>query len=233
MDGDLAPLPDLAALKERHGAWLMLDEAHATGLFGESRRGLAEAFAVSGQVDIHMGTLGKALGSAGGYICGSRVLIDFLINRARSLIFSTAPTPPAAAAAHEAVRIVMSPEGESRRKRLWNNVDRMKNALTRGGWPLPPVQSAIIPLMVGPEADALRWAAAWREAGVFLPAIRYPTVARGAARLRLTLTAAHEEAQCEMVESTLRQPNLAPLIPRVHPAPSAPTPSSIPPHAET
>jgi 8-amino-7-oxononanoate synthase len=191
MDGDFAPLRELVELKDKHGAWLMLDEAHATGLYGEHRRGLAEAHEFADRIEIHMGTLGKALGASGGYICGSRVLIDLLVNRARSFIFSTAPVPAAVAAAAAAVRLVQSNEGEVRRTRLWQRADEVKNALINAGWPLAPVRSAIIPLIVGEEAKAVALAAALREQGIFIPAVRYPTVARGEARLRLTITAAH------------------------------------------
>ncbi len=191
MDGDLAPLREIIELKDRHGAWLMLDEAHATGLYGERRRGLAEACELAHRVEIQMGTLGKALGAAGGYVCGSRRLVDLLVNRARSFIFSTAPVPAASAAATASVRLVQSAEGEARRAQLWQNVDQTKNAVINAGWALPPVQSAIIPLMVGGETKATRLANALREQNLFIPAIRYPTVARGAARLRLTVTAAH------------------------------------------
>ena len=191
MDGDLAPLRDLVDLKDRHGAWLMVDEAHATGLFGQHRRGLAEACEVSSCVEIQMGTLGKAVGAGGGYVCGSRALIDLLVNRARSFIFSTAPVPAAAAAARAGLELIQSPEGEERRVRTWALLDQLKNVLIENGWPLAPVQSAIVPLHVGAEAEAVALAARLRESGVFVPAIRYPTVARGAARLRLTVTAAH------------------------------------------
>ena len=191
MDGDLAPLREIIELKEKFGAWLMLDEAHATGLYGEKRRGLAEAFGFADRIEVQMGTLGKALGAAGGYICGSRPLIDLLINRARSFIFSTAPVPAAAAAATAAIRLVQSDEGEVRRARLWQRVDEVKNRLISADWTLPPVRSAIIPLMVGAEMKAAELANAFREQGIFIPAIRYPTVARGEARLRLTVTSAH------------------------------------------
>ena len=191
MDGDLAPLREVIELKDRHGAWLMLDEAHATGLFGERRRGLVEAQELEGRVEIQMGTLGKAFGAAGGYIAGSRALIDILVNRARSFIFSTAPVPAAAAAATAGLRLVQSQEGEVRRARLWQRVDQLKNELIGAGWPLAPVQSAIVPLVVGAESRALNLAAALREHGIWIPAIRYPTVARNTARLRLTITADH------------------------------------------
>ncbi len=116
MDGDHAPLREMVALKEQYGAWLMVDEAHATGLYGAHRRGLAEELGVSDRIEVQMGTLGKALGASGGYICGSRALVDYLINRARTFIFSTAPVPAAAAAAATAgVRFVQSSAGEERR----------------------------------------------------------------------------------------------------------------------
>src|SRR5438094_2553502 len=194
MDGDLAPLREIVELKERYGAWLMLDEAHATGLFGKNRRGLAEAFELGNRVEIQMGTLGKALGSAGGYICGSRKLIELLINKARSFIFSTAPTPAAAATARAAIQIVKSNEGEQRRTLLWSRVDQVKNGLVGSAWKIPVVRSAIIPIIVGDEAKAVSLAATLAALGILIPAIRYPTVARGQARLRLTVSAAHDSA---------------------------------------
>ena len=210
MDGDLAPLREIIELKDKYGAWLMLDEAHATGLFGEHRRGLAEACDLAHRVEVQMGTLGKALGAAGGYICGSRPLIDLLINRARSFIFSTAPVPAAAAAATAALRLVQSADGEVLRARLWQNVDQTKNALINAGWTLPPVQSAIIPLMVGDESKAIDLAAALREQNMLIPAIRYPTVARGTARLRLTVTAAHKAEDVATLGNALRPTPHAP-----------------------
>ena len=208
MDGDLAPLREIVELKDRHHAWLMLDEAHATGLYGENRRGVAEAFDLADRIEIQMGTLGKALGSGGGYIAGSRALIDVLLNRARSFIFSTAPVPAQAGAALAAVRLVQSAEGESLRQRLWQRVDQTKNAVINAGWPLPPAQSAILPLLIGPEDRAMELAASLRDAGVFVPAIRYPTVARGAARLRLTVTAAHSAEDIAELQRTLQNKHL-------------------------
>ena len=181
MDGDAAPLREIVALKEKYGAWLMVDEAHATGLYGKNRRGLAEESGVSDQIEIQMGTLGKALGASGGYICGSRALVDFLVNRARSFIFSTAPVPAAAAATTAAIQFVRSKSGETRRNLLWQRVKQFK----------PKFQSAIIPILIGDENRAVETAAKLRERNIFVPAIRFPTVARGAARLRVTMTAAH------------------------------------------
>ena len=203
MDGDLAPLREIVALKEKYGAWLMVDEAHATGLFGPGRRGLADELSLSGRIEIQMGTLGKALGSAGGYICGPRELTDYLVNRARSFIFSTAPVPAAAAAARAAVQLVQSSEGATRRDQLWARVNQLKSGLAPLGWDLSRVNSAIIPLVLGPESAAMDAAAALRRAGIFVPAVRYPTVARGQARLRLTLTASHTAQDVDTLLASL------------------------------
>jgi 8-amino-7-oxononanoate synthase len=202
VDGDQAPLRDMVRLKEQFGAWLMVDEAHATGLYGKFRRGLAEECAVAEQIDVQMGTLGKALGAAGGYICGSRHLIDFLINRARSFIFSTAPVPAAAAAAAAGVRLVESKTGEERRNQLWANVAALSRHLeSKGG--------AILPIMIGEEGKAMQIAGALLNQGIFIPAVRFPTVAHGQARLRLTVSAAHSRADVEQLLAALRSLNLA------------------------
>ncbi len=199
MDGDSAPLQEIVALKEKYGAWLMVDEAHATGLHGGNRRGLAEELGVSEQIEIQMGTLGKALGASGGYICGSRLLIDFLINRARSFIFSTAPVPAAAAAATAAVKLVKSPEGQNRLEQLNARVRELHSKLRT---PHSALRSSIIPVILGEESRAVAVAAALREQNIFVPAIRYPTVARGSARLRITLTACHTATEVrQLVES--------------------------------
>lgn len=202
MDGDLAPLREIVALKNKYGAWLMLDEAHATGLFGQNRRGLAEQEGLGDQVEIQMGTLGKALGASGGYICGSRLLIDFLVNRARSFIFSTAPVPAAAAAATAAVQLVQSSFGEEKQQSLWKLIGQLKSFPELSG---STFSSAIIPLLIGDETKAVEVAAALRTHGVFIPAIRYPTVARGEARLRLTMTAAHSSEDLDKLKSALHE----------------------------
>ena len=191
MDGDLAPLAQLVELKDRYHAWLMLDEAHATGCFGSHRRGLAEAAGVSDRVEVQFGTLGKALGAAGGYIAGSRTLIDYLINRARSFVFSTAPVPAAAAAAKAGIELVEGAEGVARAATLWHRVGEMKTELAAASWSAEASASAILPLMVGGETAAVDLSRRLRELGFLIPAIRYPTVARGQARLRLTVSAAH------------------------------------------
>ena len=188
MDGDAAPLRELVTLKEKYGAWLMVDEAHATGLYGTNRRGLAEALGISDRIEIQMGTLGKALGASGGYICGSRTLIDFLVNRARSFIFSTAPVPAAAAAATAGINLVQSGEGKKLNEQLWLRVSEFKSEIRNQK---SEISSAIIPIIIGDETKAVDAATKLREQNIFVPAIRYPTVARGAARLRITLTADH------------------------------------------
>jgi len=202
MDGDAAPLREIVTLKEKYGAWLMVDEAHATGLYGKNRRGLAEASGVSDQIEIQMGTLGKAVGASGGYICGSRVLIDFLVNRARSFVFSTAPVPAAAAAAATGIRLIQSSEGETRRDRLWTRVEelklKIKNQPSR-------ISGAIVPILIGDAAGAVAASAALRMEGFFIPAIRYPTVARDQARLRVTLTAAHETEEIHLLAAALNK----------------------------
>jgi 8-amino-7-oxononanoate synthase len=206
MNGDAAPLREIAALKEKYGAWLMLDEAHATGLFGKNRRGLAEELGISDRIEIQMGTLGKALGASGGYICGSRWLIDFLVNRARSFVFSTAPVPAAAAAARAAVELVQSAEGETRRKALWMRVGQFPSAI---GNRQSAISSAIMPIIIGSENKAVEAAARLRELNIFVPAIRYPTVARGQARLRVTLTAIHSTEDVARLAEALKTLNPA------------------------
>ena len=186
MDGDVAPLREIVELKDRHGAWLFLDEAHGVGVLGAGGRGLAEASGVEGRIEVQMGTLGKALGAHGAYITGHRLLRDFLINRARSFIYSTAPPAPVAAAAAKAVEILGGTEGASLLESLWKNIRSLGAALE-----MPASPSAIVPVIVGAESAAVAASENLLASGFLVPAIRYPTVAKGAARLRVTLSAAH------------------------------------------
>jgi 8-amino-7-oxononanoate synthase len=202
MDGDAAPLREIVALKKKYGAWLMVDEAHATGVCGKNGRGLAGEPGVGHRVEVQMGTLGKALGASGGFICGSRALIDFLVNRARSFIFSTAPVPAAAAAATAAVRFVQSADGEARRKTLWARVGQLQSAIRNRHSKIP---GAIVPILIGNEKKAVEAAAALHERGIFIPAIRHPTVARGRARLRITLTAGHTTEEVNRLAVALNE----------------------------
>jgi 8-amino-7-oxononanoate synthase len=201
MDGDRAPLQQLVDLKKRFDALLFLDEAHAVGVIGANGRGLAAELGLAGEIEVQMGTLSKALGVSGGYICGSRNLIEWLVNRARSFIFSTAPPPAFAAAALAAVEFLASEEGEKRRQTLWARIKTLRAALPPQREPASSVSvgrdpgSAIHPWIVGDEQSAIDLARSLQGDGLLVPAIRYPTVAKGAARLRITVTAVHEEAQ--------------------------------------
>jgi 8-amino-7-oxononanoate synthase len=203
MDGDRAPLRELVELKKRFRALLLLDEAHAIGVIGPNGRGLAAEENVSDDVDVQMGTLSKALGVSGGYICGSRSLIDWLINRARSFIFSTAPPPALAAAACAALDFLSSTEGEARRQLLWRKIDMLKLPPPLTGPNTNNRSSAIFPWMVGDEQAAMDLSHALIDEGFLVAAVRYPTVAKGAARLRITVTAAHEDAQIEALGRAL------------------------------
>jgi len=200
MDGDHAPLREIVKLKDKYGAWLMVDEAHATGLYGANRRGLAEELGVRNGIEIQMGTLGKALGASGGYVCGSRALIDYLINRARTFMFSTAPVPAATAAAAAGVRFIQSNRGEERRILLWQRVTELSSRLKNQR---PEFSSAIIPILIGDETKAVEAATALRGQGIFVPAIRYPTVGRCQARLRVTVTASHTSADIAKLLASL------------------------------
>lgn len=195
MDGDRAPLADIVEIKARYGALLLVDEAHAVGVIGAHGRGLADRLGVAEQVDIQMGTLSKALGVCGGYICANQGIVDLLINKARSFIYSTAPSPIVAAAAAAAVDFLMSDAGEQRRQKLRANLNQLAGELPGEFLGNTSPQSAIVPFIIGPEETALA-AAQWLfESGFFVPAIRYPTVAKGAARLRVTLSASHTPEQ--------------------------------------
>jgi len=205
MDGDRAPLRELVEFKKRFGALLMLDEAHAVGVIGTNGRGFAAAEKLNEDVDVQLGTLSKALGASGGYICGARNLIEWLINRARSFIYSTAPAPGIAAAALAAVEFLASSEGEERRLLLWKRIRLMQELLPSSGLNKKgTANSAIFPWIVGDEQAALYLASALQNEGFLVPAIRYPTVAKGSARLRITVTASHEEDQirslCEAIQ---------------------------------
>jgi len=193
----------LVEIKERHGAWLLVDEAHATGLYSATGAGLVAEAGLSAQMEIVLGTLSKALGSIGGYIAGSRPVIDTLINRARSFIYSTALPPGAIVASHAAVELCQSPEGASLRGCLWGNVARFHAGLP-ARWKRGTLSSsAIQPLICGEAAAALELAARLREQGFLIPAIRYPTVPRNAARLRVTLSAAHADKDIDALNRAL------------------------------
>lgn len=201
MDGDVAPLRGMVELKDGFGAWLMVDEAHATGLFGANRRGMIEELGLSGRVEVQMGTLGKALGSSGGFVAGSRVLIDYLVNRARSFIFSTAPPPSVSAMSVAALGVVRSAEGTALVSRLRENVQQF---CAESGTSVAAKNSPIVPKLIGQEDEAMRVSQALLERGFLVPAVRYPTVARGAARLRITFSASHTREEISRLSAAIQ-----------------------------
>ncbi len=203
MDGDTAPLRKIVELKDRHGAWLLVDEAHATGLYGATGAGLLAEAGLSAHVEIVMGTLSKALGSVGGTIAGSRVLIDWLINRARSFIYSTALPPGVIAASRAAIDLARGPEGTTLRTQLRENIVRFHDGLPSPWKNKTLSASAIQPLICGEASSALQGAAALRDRGFLIPAIRYPTVPRHAARLRVTLSATHATQDIDALNQAL------------------------------
>ncbi len=195
MDGDVAPLGDIVTLARRYRAWVMVDEAHATGVFGPSGAGVVEERGLEGQIEIQMGTLSKALGSFGAYVAGSRVLVEWLVNLARSFIFSTALPPSMLAAARAAIAIVK--DEPERRQRLWNNAERLIEGLSRLGYRVGDTASPIVPVLIGDEDRTMALSAALLERGVFAQGIRPPTVPPGTARLRVTPMATHTDADLE------------------------------------
>ncbi|MGO8761000.1 MAG: 8-amino-7-oxononanoate synthase [Desulfobaccales bacterium] len=189
VDGDLAPLADLVALKERYGAWLMIDEAHATGVLGAKGGGLAAALGLTKRVDIHMGTFSKALGSQGGFVAGDRRLVDYLHNRARSFIYSTALAPPVLGAIDAALTIVaQEPE---RRLFLSREADLFRRSLLAAGLDILGSETQIVPVLVGENERTLTFAARLMDQGLMAVALRPPTVPPGRARVRFSLCAAH------------------------------------------
>ena len=201
MDGDLAPLQEIADLTRQYGCLLMVDEAHALGVIGPTGMGLAEELGIQDQIDFHMGTLGKAAGVAGGYLACAQSWVDLLINRARSFIYSTAPPPAQAAAAAESIRLIRGEQGAHLRAKLWQNIHLFRNASGMSD----PCESAIIPWLVGASEDALGLSAKLRDQGFLVPAIRYPTVPRNTARLRITLGADHEKEATRALAKALHK----------------------------
>ncbi len=211
MDGDWPPLAEIVEMKDRYGALLLLDEAHAVGVIGTHGRGLADHLGLSARIDIHLGTLSKALGTSGGYICASRAIVQLLINRARSFIYSTAPAPASAAAASAAVDFLLSPAGEKRRQLLRTNLLHFADLMPRHFPSGRKIQSAIVPHIIGTADAALTASAQLADRGFFVPAIRFPTVPRDAARLRITLSARHTlkqiSALCVELNSAAASPS--------------------------
>src|ERR1700747_1378852 len=195
MDGDLAPLPELCALAEKYDCIMMVDDAHASGVMGRNGRGTVDNFECHGRVHIQVGTLSKAIGVMGGYVCGSRDLIDFFFLRTAPFFFCTSHTPATAAACMAAFTILDSPEGEKLIKKLWKNTKTFKRELKKRGFQFKASETPIIPIHVGAAAKAFEFSNKLFEAGVFAPAVGYPTVGEGKARIRAIVSAGHKKEQ--------------------------------------
>jgi glycine C-acetyltransferase/8-amino-7-oxononanoate synthase len=192
MDGDVAPLAELLELARRYGARLMVDEAHATGVLGPGGRGTVAAAGLSGEVDVVMGTMGKALGAYGAYVCASAETVDYLVNRARPFVFSTAPPPPVVGAARAALGVL---EAEPERvDRLLANARVLREALATEGLAAGASTTQIVPIEVGEAEPTMALCERALERGVFAQGIRPPTVPEGSSRLRFTVMATHEPA---------------------------------------
>ncbi|WP_285769058.1 8-amino-7-oxononanoate synthase [Peribacillus sp. SI8-4] len=197
MEGDIAPLPGIIDLAERYGSLIMVDDAHATGVLGKDGRGTSEHFGVKGKVDIEMGTLSKAIGAEGGFIAGSRSLIDYLVNKARPFIFSTALPPGVVAGALAAVDIILTePE---RRVHLQDMTRLLYQELTSLGYMVTGGETPILGVICGEPAQAMLLSKELHKYGIYAPAIRPPTVPDGTSRIRLTLMAEHQETHIDHV----------------------------------
>lgn len=203
MDGDLAPLKQLVDVARKHDALLMVDDAHGSGLFGAEGRGTADLAGCADGIDIQMGTFGKGLGSYGAYAATSALLREYLINRARSLVFSTSLPPAVIAATIEAIRLVRGEEGELLRNNLANNVRIIRQGLKSSGFGLPDGITPIIPIMVGDPDRTMQFSKMLLDNGVFLQGIRPPTVPVGTSRLRCTVMATHTADQLQYAVTTI------------------------------
>jgi 8-amino-7-oxononanoate synthase len=205
MDGDLAPLQEIVRVCQAHGAALLVDEAHATGVLGARGSGLCEELGLGDAVDVRMGTLSKALGGLGAYICASRPVVELVLNRARPLVFSTALPAALCAAAEAAVDLVEL--DDALRARLWRNIRRFSEGLRSLGFLAEP-RSAVFPVIVGEPERAVAASRALRARGLLVKAIRPPTVPEGTSRLRFCLSAAHTEGHVDLALQGLRSLNL-------------------------
>lgn len=233
MDGDFAPLSEIVELCKKHQVWLMIDDAHATGIFGEHGIGMAEHFKVLGEIQIVTGTLSKALGSQGGFVCGSRQMIDYLVNRARAFIYTTALSPASCGAALAALTLIQ--EEPEKRKRLlslardfreqlskkfpaagdflgsspapqsWVSENDSQRTLTSGAGMRGEGGSQIVPFLTGSIETTLKFSEKLREAGIFAPAIRPPTVPKNQCRLRFSLTCEHSHQDLERLIAALER----------------------------
>jgi 8-amino-7-oxononanoate synthase len=205
MDGDLAPLPGLLALCERYGAWLVVDDAHGFGVLGEHGRGALEHFSLRSPNLVYVGTLGKAAGVGGAFVAAHRAVVELMIQRARPYIYTTAAPPALAHALLASLDIVEGPEGMERRAHLTQLIALLDRELKLQRWQRPVSHTAIQPIIIGANDEALRVAGRLHEQGLWVPAIRPPTVAPGTARLRVTLCAAHTEEDVAQLAAALNE----------------------------
>ena len=203
MDGDIAPLQEVADLAEQHTALLMVDDAHAGGVLGQQGRGSVDLCGVAGRVDIQMGTFGKALGSFGAYAACSKLVRDYLINRSRSLIFSTSLPPAVLAASSAAVELVQGKEGQQLRQQLADNSNLLRSLLLQAGCKVPDGCTPIIPILVGDAEMTSLFSARLLQEGVFVQGIRPPTVPKGTSRLRCTVMASHSLEQIQQAAAVI------------------------------
>jgi 8-amino-7-oxononanoate synthase len=205
MDGELAPLPGLLALCERHGAWLVVDDAHGFGVLGEHGRGALEHFGLASPNLVYIGTLGKAAGVGGAFVAAHASVIELVTQRARPYIYTTAAPPALAHALLASLDIIGGDEGKARRAHLADLIAQLDDELRLTRWQRPPSPTAIQPIIIGANDEALRAAASLHEQGLWVPAIRPPTVAPGTARLRVTLSAAHTREDVATLAAALNK----------------------------
>ena len=197
MDGDIAPLPELCSLAEKYNCIMMVDDAHSSGVLGRGGRGTVDHLACHGRVHIQVGTLSKAIGAMGGYVCGSSELIDFLYHRARPFLFSTGHPPSVIATCQAAFTLLDSPDGEKLLQKLWSNTKLFQRRLKKFGFSTGATQTPITPIHVGEGAKAFEFSRRLYDAGVYIPAVGFPTVPEAKARLRAMVTATHKRTDLE------------------------------------
>jgi 8-amino-7-oxononanoate synthase len=203
MDGDMAPLRELLALCEQHDAWLYVDDAHGFGVLGKQGRGSLAHFGISSQRIIHMATLGKAAGVSGAFVAAEQVVIDTLVNHAHSYVYTTATPPALSVALLQSLQLIA--QGDALRAHLHLLIAKLRNGLADLPWQLMPSDTAIQPLLIGDNQQALKLSEGLRERGIWVAAIRPPTVPQGTARLRITLSAAHSETDVDQLIVALHE----------------------------
>ncbi|MEC1790432.1 glycine C-acetyltransferase [Bacillus vallismortis] len=203
MDGNIAPLPDIVELAEKYDAFVMVDDAHASGVLGKNGRGTVNHFGLDGRVHIQVGTLSKAIGVLGGYAAGSKVLIDYLRHKGRPFLFSTSHPPAVTAACMEAIDVLL--EEPEHMERLWENTAYFKSMLVKMGLTLTQSETPILPILIGDEAVAKQFSDQLLSRGIFAQSIVFPTVAKGKARIRTIITAEHTKKELDQALSVIEK----------------------------